>query len=893
MTQNSNWLLNSLMRKNLLKYKNNTKIKIEPSVMENAIDLITVTISDNVKPFIQTKYSQENKKGRNYSTLSFFWRFHPTEQKLPILYGPLLQQYILQQAGADDDTPENKARSEFVLLLTPFSKNETPQKRILMLSGTPGTGKTHFAKIINEQDSKETHFIRKKQGKDQHLQQGAQPLIDRTKMLASGVLVAWSGSASEFRAMYQGQSEGRLGMLASLAELNSHVVTLLIIDEIENLVQSRDKAASNPNGHAGQTDHILAMIQGINDVPNLMILGMTNRIHDVDDAIISRSYHVPFLRMPINELKKQMIKKGISEGVSDEIAKLYINAVPRQFLDFLGRFSSTLVLGMTKEDQIKLAVKLIIQLYENDQSPPGKLLQYIHYPLKEQNQNQERQISLLSQASIILMTPDLYKPIPNGHFGLSGTAYSTTYIQNHANKLHLFNSKISIAQKPVSFIYKFLVKQGINFAGYVNFETIQKAFQISGNSNSIPSQTFINSMLVDLFAEAQLYSKSNRGACIIIEVDDVVSCYQDWNDTSSSSTAKIISEEELHEKIDALAHSGMVQDEIGFVSGSKNFMLQLNMRNEPSANVSHNNSMVANKYSALQGAAIETSTEHIERGKNSTFKIVSEETFSILTHFARSALDTPQIDSKMHIFFSIKNIELADRFLSSLKNRLSPLVYHNSPLPSIADKKPLKRSPDKIGCSHYLRSVKIRCNICEKFFSCGFCHDEKVKDHKLDTFNVSEMLCMYCGSTQVPSKDCAACKKQLSTYYCDICHLWTDIKEQTVQYLQKIQHESAVNPHGKIVHCNSCGICFHSYLPTQKHFCKDKLLIICAHCKELCVSVIDKAVNIYKCKGPNCTKLIQLHENCLLKNNKCTIINCQNKFEAKKELATRTVLSAK
>ncbi len=105
-----------------------------------------------------------------------------------------------------------------------------------------------------------------------------------------------------------------------------------------------------------------------------------------------------------------------------------------------------------------------------------------------------------------------------------------------------------------------------------------------------------------------------------------------------------------------------------------------------------------------------------------------------------------------------------------------------------------------LGCEHYIRECKLRHPITGELFTCRLCCEEirqsstttsiNTRDNynfssknnnqelpQLDRYNVTEVLCMKCGSLQPASKscantDCESHRKQFATYYCSICHLY-------------------------------------------------------------------------------------------------------------------------
>lgn len=96
--------------------------------------------------------------------------------------------------------------------------------------------------------------------------------------------------------------------------------------------------------------------------------------------------------------------------------------------------------------------------------------------------------------------------------------------------------------------------------------------------------------------------------------------------------------------------------------------------------------------------------------------------------------------------------------------------------------------PKMLGCAHYKRNIKLQCSVCDRWYTCRFCHDE-VEDHSLNRRETKNMLCMLCGYAQPASEECAQCGERGAWYYCSVCKLWDDDSKKS------------------IYHCNDCGIC--------------------------------------------------------------------------------------
>jgi uncharacterized CHY-type Zn-finger protein len=94
----------------------------------------------------------------------------------------------------------------------------------------------------------------------------------------------------------------------------------------------------------------------------------------------------------------------------------------------------------------------------------------------------------------------------------------------------------------------------------------------------------------------------------------------------------------------------------------------------------------------------------------------------------------------------------------------------------------------ELGCQHYKRNVKLQCSICDRWYTCRFCHDD-AEDHSLIRRDTKNMLCMLCGCAQPASDRCVGCSERAAWYYCDKCKLWDNDSDKA------------------IYHCNDCGLC--------------------------------------------------------------------------------------
>lgn len=108
-----------------------------------------------------------------------------------------------------------------------------------------------------------------------------------------------------------------------------------------------------------------------------------------------------------------------------------------------------------------------------------------------------------------------------------------------------------------------------------------------------------------------------------------------------------------------------------------------------------------------------------------------------------------------------------------------------------------------LGCEHYMRECKLRHPSTGELYTCRLCCEEIRQNRRyndedlpqLDRYNVTEVLCMKCGSLQPAGKVCVnhECEsntksKPFAEHYCNICHLYSDSGTD-------------------IYHCPFCNVC--------------------------------------------------------------------------------------
>ncbi|KAI5955106.1 hypothetical protein KGF54_001667 [Candida jiufengensis] len=186
-----------------------------------------------------------------------------------------------------------------------------------------------------------------------------------------------------------------------------------------------------------------------------------------------------------------------------------------------------------------------------------------------------------------------------------------------------------------------------------------------------------------------------------------------------------------------------------------------------------------------------------------------------------------------------------------------------------------------LGCSHYQRNCKLECPTCHKWYSCPFCHDSEIKDHKLIRNKVKHILCMHCKTPQVTDTNyCVNCEKELSNYFCRKCVLYDNDPTKDIYHCDKCGIcRLGLGLDKDYFHCDECNICLSIDL-RDKHKCvTNSTHCNCTICNEYLFTSIEKVV-FMKCGH-------SIHQSCfaeLVKHSyKCplckkTIINVENQF---------------
>ncbi|CAF0774751.1 unnamed protein product [Adineta steineri] len=136
-------------------------------------------------------------------------------------------------------------------------------------------------------------------------------------------------AAGELNRPYVGQTEKLLIDIMNRADTIPYLISAMIIDEIDGLVPKRDN-----NAQQSKVDGIsvlLSHIEGVKDIPNLIILGATNRRNMMDEAFLRRMQKKCFVGRPSPKIRETMLQPLLLKSS---------RALTSQHIDFLVKITT-------------------------------------------------------------------------------------------------------------------------------------------------------------------------------------------------------------------------------------------------------------------------------------------------------------------------------------------------------------------------------------------------------------------------------------------------------------------------------------------------------------------------------------------------------------------------
>ena len=113
-------------------------------------------------------------------------------------------------------------------------------------------------------------------------------------------------AAGELNRPYVGETERLLVDIMQRSNTIPYLICAMTIDEIDGLVPKRDN-----NAQQSKVDGIsvlLSHIEGVKNIPNLIVLGATNRRNMMDEAFLRRMQAKCFVGRPSPQIRKKMLQ---------------------------------------------------------------------------------------------------------------------------------------------------------------------------------------------------------------------------------------------------------------------------------------------------------------------------------------------------------------------------------------------------------------------------------------------------------------------------------------------------------------------------------------------------------------------------------------------------------
>ncbi|TNJ30530.1 Zinc finger domain-containing protein [Giardia muris] len=218
-----------------------------------------------------------------------------------------------------------------------------------------------------------------------------------------------------------------------------------------------------------------------------------------------------------------------------------------------------------------------------------------------------------------------------------------------------------------------------------------------------------------------------------------------------------------------------------------------------------------------------------------------------LKRFVHSVLDSARVGNQLSILQRIDRVTTVENYKPEDSFFLLYRHYHLSdePQDDLPDDKYIYiryERGEAIGCEHYVRGCRVRCEQCQKFFPCRFCHDDVIDDHRMNRYNVTTVECLFCKAIGPVGPRCAACGVSFCKYYCDICHLLCGIgPEGKPNYHCDGCCVCRVGTREEAIHCPTCNVCF-----IKERFAQHKCAVSIGECV-YCLGELRNSIYPYMC----------------------------------------------
>ncbi|CAF1169252.1 unnamed protein product [Rotaria sp. Silwood1] len=135
---------------------------------------------------------------------------------------------------------------------------------------------------------------------------GKSEILKRAATYAGITMTTTALAAGELNRPYVGETERLLVDIMYRAKTIPYLICTMTIDEIDGLVPKRDN-----NAQQSKVDGIsvlLSHIEGVKNIPNLIVFGATNRRNMMDEAFLRRMQAKCFVGRPSPQIRKKMLE---------------------------------------------------------------------------------------------------------------------------------------------------------------------------------------------------------------------------------------------------------------------------------------------------------------------------------------------------------------------------------------------------------------------------------------------------------------------------------------------------------------------------------------------------------------------------------------------------------
>jgi SpoVK/Ycf46/Vps4 family AAA+-type ATPase len=171
-------------------------------------------------------------------------------------------------------------------------------------------------------------------------------------------------AAGELTRPYVGETEKLLIDIMYRANTIPYLICAMTIDEIDGLVPKRDN-----NAQQSKVDGIsvlLSHIEGVKNIPNLIVFGATNRRNMMDEAFLRRMQAKCFVGRPSPQIRKKMLQplllkdsRTFTSQTIDFLAKVTTNFSGAA----VGALKSSIIVAM--DNQSTLSNNTLLELADN------------------------------------------------------------------------------------------------------------------------------------------------------------------------------------------------------------------------------------------------------------------------------------------------------------------------------------------------------------------------------------------------------------------------------------------------------------------------------------------------------------------------------------------------